>query len=224
MRIRRSTNIDVLALSLLCFCVNAYAEKLEITLTDQSGNSIVDSVVSAYCQSQTDQSSVKSEKTVIIDQVEKEFINHVTPIQIGTAIKFPNHDQIRHHVYSFSPAKNFEIPLYKGVPVDSIFFEQAGVVVLGCNIHDHMSAYIVVVDSPYFAKTDELGRASLSLPVGDYELRFWHRDADEDSKNSKQSIKVMTGLTGKINHQLGIKSTWTSKPAAFSFKNRGRYR
>ena len=216
--------VVVTKVSLLCLSMDISAEILEITLTDQSGNPVVDSVVSAYLQPQTDHDPVKSGKTVIIDQIDKEFINHVTPVQVGTTISFPNHDQIRHHVYSFSSAKNFEIPLYKGVPVEPITFEQAGVVVLGCNIHDQMSAYIVVVNSPFFAKTDEQGQASLSLPTADYELRFWHRDADEQSKNSKQAIKVAVGQTVKINHQLAIESSWTSRPAPFSLRNRGRYR
>ena len=216
--------VVVTKVSLLCLSMDISAEMLEITLTDQSGNPVVDSVVSAYLQHQTDHDPIKSGKTVIIDQIDKEFINHVTPVQAGTTISFPNHDQIRHHVYSFSSAKNFEIPLYKGVPANPITFEQAGVVVLGCNIHDQMSAYIVVVNSPFFAKTDEQGHASLSLPAGDYELRYWHRDADEDRKNSKQAIKVAAGQTVKINHQFAIESSWTSRPAPFSLRNRGRYR
>ncbi len=216
--------VIITAISLTCLSTDIYAEMLEVTLTDQSGNPVVDSAVSAYFQPQTDHDPIKSGKTVIIDQIDKEFINHVTPIQVGTTISFPNHDQIRHHVYSFSSAKNFEIPLYKGVPAKPITFDQAGVVVLGCNIHDQMSAYIVVVDSPFFAKTDEQGHASLSLLAGNYELRFWHRDTDEDSKNSKQTIKVAVGQTVKVNHQLSIKSSWASKPNPFSIRNRGRYR
>ena len=212
------------AFSLSCLSTDIYAEMLEIRLTDQSGDPVSNSVVSAYLRPQTDHAPIKSGKTVIIDQIDKEFINHVTPVQVGTTISFPNHDQIRHHVYSFSSAKNFEIPLYKGIPAEPITFDQPGVVVLGCNIHDQMSAYIVVVDSPYFAKTDARGHASLSLPTGDYELRFWHRDADEDSKNSKLAIKVAAGQTVKINHQLSIKSSWASKPIPFSLRNRGRYR
>jgi plastocyanin len=220
----RGLNLIITVFSLSCLSTDIHAEMVEITLTDPSGNPVVDGVVSAYPQPQIDHVPIESGKSVIIDQIDKEFINHVTPVQVGTTISFPNHDQIRHHVYSFSSAKNFEIPLYKGVPAEPIAFDQAGVVVLGCNIHDQMSAYIVVVDSPYFAKTDEQGYASLSLPMADYELIFWHRDADEDSKNSKQAIKVAVGQTVKINHQLAIKSSWASKPALFSLRNRGRYR
>ena len=162
----RLKNIVIItAISLSCLSTDIYAEKLEVTLTDQSGNPVVDSVVSAYLQSQTGHAPIKSGKTVIIDQVDKEFINHVTPVQTGTKISFPNHDQIRHHVYSFSYAKNFEIPLYKGIPVDPITFDQAGVVVLGCNIHDQMSAYIVVVDSPYFAQTDGLSTTTIYADI-----------------------------------------------------------
>ncbi len=216
--------VVVIKVSLLCLSMDISAEILKITLTDQSSNPVTNAIVSAYLQSPTNTTTTESGKTVIIDQIDKEFINHVTPVQVGSTISFPNHDQIRHHVYSFSSAKNFEIPLYKGVPANPITFDQPGVVVLGCNIHDQMSAYIVVVDSPFFTKTDEQGHASLSLPAGDYELRYWHRDADEDSENSKQVIKVGVGQTVKINHQMSIKSSWASKPTPFSIRNRGRYR
>lgn len=217
-------NVAVLAISLSCLSTNSHAEIVRLTLTDQSGNPVNHGVVSAYLQHIADHLPNKSEKTVIIDQIDKEFINHVTPIQVGTAINFPNYDQIRHHVYSLSAAKNFEIPLYKGTPAELVTFEQAGVVVLGCNIHDQMSAYIVVVDSPYFASTDEQGQASLSLPEGNYELRFWHRDADEQSKNIKLTYKLVAGQNGDINHKLNLKPSWNSKRTSFSIRNRGRYR
>lgn len=216
--------IAILATSLSCLSTAVYAEILELTLIDQSGNPVINGVVSAYLQNKPARPTTKPEKAVIIDQIDKEFINHVTPIQQGTAINFPNHDQIRHHVYSLSAAKNFEIPLYKGIPAEPVIFEHAGIVVLGCNIHDQMSAYIVVVDSPYFATTDKQGHTSLSLPAGDYELKFWHRDADEQSKNSKKSFKVVSGLAGNIKHKLNIKPSWNSTRSPLSIRNRGRYR
>ncbi len=90
-------------------------------------------------------------------------------------MSFPNHDIVRHHVYSFSPPKPFEIKLYVGTPVAPIIFDKPGEVVLGCNIHDHMLAYVYVVDTPYFAKTDASGVATIEeLPAGDYDLQIWH--------------------------------------------------
>jgi plastocyanin len=227
MRMRCSWNIvtiAVLATSLSGLSTDVYAGTLKITLSNQSGDPIINAVISAYPQNKTGNSPIKPKEMVIIDQIDKEFINHVTPIQVGTAINFPNHDQIRHHIYSLSAAKNFEIPLYKGLPAKPIIFDQAGIVVLGCNIHDQMLAYIVVLDSPYFAASNEQGLASLTLPVGDYELKFWHRDADQQSKNNKQAFKLEAGQDRKFNHKLNLKPSWNSKRASFSIRNRGRYR
>ncbi|MBD5802436.1 hypothetical protein AZOA_18640 [Azoarcus sp. Aa7] len=109
------------------------------------------------------------------DQRDKEFVPYVLPVQAGTRVHFPNNDNIRHHVYSFSPAKTFELPLYSGTPTSPVLFDKPGVVILGCNIHDWMVGYIYVSESPHFAKTGADGKATLGgLPGGDYTLRVWH--------------------------------------------------
>ena len=112
-----------------------------------------------------------------MEQKNRAFIPHVLPVQTGTAVRFPNLDDVQHHVYSFSPAKPFQLPLYKGSPPSPVLFEKAGVVTLGCNIHDQMSAYIVVVDTPYFEKTAPNGRAALrDLEPGRYAVHVWTAD------------------------------------------------
>lgn len=99
----------------------------------------------------------------------------MTVIQAGSSIIFPNKDSVRHHVYSFSPAKTFELKLYSGVPSTPVVFDKAGTVVLGCNIHDQMLAFVYVVDTPYFAKTDASGKVKIGdVPNGDYLLKVWH--------------------------------------------------
>ncbi len=114
---------------------------------------------------------------VSIDQINQRFVPRVSVVRTGTVITFPNSDRIRHQVYSFSPAKIFTLKLYAGSPQTPVTFDHAGLVVLGCNIHDKMVAFVGVVDSPYFAKTPESGVATLNLPVGRYRLRAWHPDA-----------------------------------------------
>ena len=110
-----------------------------------------------------------------VEQVDREFVPYVSVIQTGTTVTFPNRDPILHHVYSFSPAKTFEIKLYTGKSPSEILFDKSGVVTLGCNIHDWMIAYIVVVPTPYFGRTDASGVARLrDLPAGSYEVRAWH--------------------------------------------------
>ncbi len=113
--------------------------------------------------------------TGIMDQRNRQFIPHVLPVQRGTAVTFPNSDNMRHHVYSFSPAKRFELKLYSGLPPQPIVFGEAGEVVLGCNIHDQMIGYIYVVDSPFFAATEGRGTARIAaLPPGAYRVEIWH--------------------------------------------------
>ena len=114
---------------------------------------------------------------VVIDQLDKRFVPRVSVVRTGTAITFPNSDRIRHQVYSFSAAKTFSLKLYAGAPQTPVIFDQPGLVVLGCNIHDNMVAFVGVVDSPYFAKTTDSGTASLNVPAGRYRMRAWHPNA-----------------------------------------------
>jgi len=110
-----------------------------------------------------------------IEQKDQEFRPFVTAIQVGSTVKFPNHDTVQHHIYSLSKAKRFEIPLYQAGATESVLFDQPGLISLGCNIHDWMVAYIVVLPTPYFAKTDASGAGILpSLPPGRYRLEIWH--------------------------------------------------
>lgn len=114
-----------------------------------------------------------------IDQRDREFVPAVSAVQVGAAVQFPNSDNIRHHVYSFSEPKVFEIRLYSGRPASPIVFDRPGLVVLGCNIHDHMIAWLYVAPSPYFAVSDTAGEALLQpRAAGRYLLMAWHRDWD----------------------------------------------
>lgn len=111
----------------------------------------------------------------LIDQINKEFVPLVTVVRVGTEVSFPNSDNIRHSIYSFSPAKPFAMKLYSGKQAPPITFDKPGVVVLGCEIHDAMAAWVVVVDTPYFAKTSASGTAALKgLAPGDYHVRVWY--------------------------------------------------
>jgi plastocyanin len=112
---------------------------------------------------------------VVIEQRGTEFIPYVTVVQTGTAVDFPNNDTVRHHVYSFSSPKRFEIKLYAGKPGQPITFDKPGEVVIGCNIHDWMEAYVLVVESPYFGKTGPDGQVRIAnLPAGRYRVQLWH--------------------------------------------------
>jgi len=118
-----------------------------------------------------------------VDQVNRQFVPRINVVQTGTAVRFPNSDNIRHSVYSFSAARVFTLKLYAGKSTDPVVFDKAGLVVLGCNIHDQMVSWLLVVDTPYFAHTDHGGAATLSrLPPGDYTLRTWHEPMTEDEQ------------------------------------------
>jgi plastocyanin len=109
-----------------------------------------------------------------IGQRDRQFTPQLLIVQTGTAVNFPNFDTVRHHVYSFSPIKVIDIKLYSGTPVEPIVFDKPGVATLGCNIHDKMSAHVVVVDTPTFARTDDKGQASFDLPPGEHVVKAWH--------------------------------------------------
>jgi plastocyanin len=109
-----------------------------------------------------------------IDQVDKQFVPKVSVLRTGTTVTFTNSDHIRHQVYSFSPSKTFTLKLYAGSPETPVVFDKPGLVVLGCNIHDTMLAFVGIVDSPYFARTSQSGNVTLNLPAGRYRLRVWH--------------------------------------------------
>jgi plastocyanin len=120
-------------------------------------------------------------RTAVMDQKNRMFIPHILAVQTGTSVRFPNSDDIRHHVYSFSPAKAFQLPLYKGTTANPITFDRAGVVTLGCNIHDQMSAFIVVVDTPYFENASADGHATLrDVQAGRYTVHLWYPDMREE--------------------------------------------
>jgi len=130
----------------------------------------------------------------IMDQHDKEFIPHVLAVAVGTAVSFPNRDNIRHHVYSFSPAKKFELPLYMGTPTTPVVFDKAGAVTLGCNIHDWMVGYIFVVSSPLFGKSGPDGRVRIpDVPSGAWEVRVWHPRLRASTESTGQKIAVDGG-------------------------------
>jgi plastocyanin len=154
------------------------AATIDVQVTDANGAAIQDAVVYAIPASPVPIGHV----VAYMDQKSRAFVPHVLPVETGTWVEFPNSDDIRHQVYSASPAKKFQLPLYSGKPAYPVQFPNPGIVVLGCNIHQQMSAYIVVVDTPYFAKT-EAGRASLrNVGVGQYTLHVWYAGMHEEPK------------------------------------------
>ena len=148
-----------------------WAADLQLQLQDQQGQALADAVVTL----RGPQGVSSGSPVAIMDQVQKQFLPAVLAVRSGTRVSFPNRDDIRHQVYSFSPAKRFELRLYKGTPSEPVLFDQPGLVVLGCNIHDWMLGYIYVTDDPWFAVSDASGQLQITgLPAGRYQVTLWH--------------------------------------------------
>src|SRR5215472_13597103 len=172
-------------------------------VVDAAGKPVADAVVVAVPSDGTLRLQARP-RDGVVDQVNKEFTPRVTAILVGTPVTFPNNDNVRHQVYSFSPAKRFELPLYAGVPAQPVMFDKPGVVVLGCNIHDWMVGYVYVSESPYFAKTGPDGRAVLAdLSPRPYVLRVWHPQLEAPEESTRQSVDASAA------GRLGV--TWTLK-------------
>ena len=148
------------------------AATLTVQLQDEKAKPLPDVVVTLQAM-RTIAAPVASKATIA--QIDKEFSPRVTVVPVGSQVWFPNRDSVRHHVYSFSATKKFDIKLYAGDPPAPVLFDKPGLVVLGCNIHDWMIAYIYVTAAPYFGKTDARGRLVLNdIVPGDYKIGFWH--------------------------------------------------
>ena len=151
----------------------ALADPVTIAVTGAGGTPIEDAVVVLDPLDALAPPS-NTPAVAVVDQIHKTFVPHIAVIRTGTAVSFPNSDRIRHQVYSFSPARTFNLKLYAGAAAPPVVFDHAGLVVLGCNIHDTMAAFVAVVDTPYFGRTDPKGRLRLEAPPGRYRLRVWH--------------------------------------------------
>jgi plastocyanin len=179
----------VLALS-AWHCAQLSAAELQVLVKDHNGKPVVDAVALALPVDPKIASRAQM-PTAAVDQVDKQFVPYVKVVLIGSTIRFPNSDNVRHQVYSFSPAKKFELPLYAGTQAQPIIFDKAGVVVLGCNIHDWMIGYVYVSETPFFAKTDSAGKATITdLPVGEYMVRVWQPNMEGSEQSTVRRIAV----------------------------------
>jgi plastocyanin len=180
------------------------AATLEALVKDESGKPVEDAVVYVAGAAPGGRAAAAT-----MDQVQQEFVPHVLPVEVGTPVNFPNRDNIRHHVYSFSSPKKFELPLYIGTPASPVVFDRPGAVVLGCNIHDWMLGYIFVVPGPAFAKTAADGRARIdNLAVGAHDVRVWHPRLKVATEATTRSVTLADGGPGETVFTIGLKREW----------------
>jgi plastocyanin len=180
----------------------AHASTLTVQVVDQTGVPVQDAVV--YAVPVNGRALASKAAPAVIDQVKRQFVPLVSVVQTGASVSFPNKDNIEHDVYSFSPAKRFELNLYHGVPAKPVVFDKPGLVVMGCNIHDNMVAYLLIVDTSYFAKSDAKGIATLTnLPPDSYRLTVWHfRQSDP---NAQPTQKISANADNSVKFALTLK-------------------
>jgi len=167
----------------------AQAAPVDVRVTDGAGKPLAGAVV--FLESREAREQVRPMSGAEIAQADRQFVPAVSVVTVGTAVNFPNRDTVRHHVYSFSPAKRFEIKLYVGTPAQPVVFDQAGIAVLGCNIHDQMAAWVVIVDTPWHGRSDADGRVLLpAVPPGAYRLRTWHAALPVGAVPADQALRV----------------------------------
>lgn len=180
----------------LCTAALAGAVPLTVTVLDAAGAPLSDAVVSVEVRGIKTRAAPAT--VAELGQRDKRFTPTVLAVQTGTEVSFPNHDTVRHHVYSLSKIKPFELKLYAGTPASTVRFDLAGTAVLGCNIHDTMTAYVRVVDTPYFSRTDSSGHARFELPPGEHRLAIWHPSLPTDTPVPERSLQLGGSTTDLI--------------------------
>jgi plastocyanin len=188
------TIVPCLARALLlvcCFAMPASASSLLVSVLKRDGQPLSGAVITAETESGVPGASPPLR--AIMDQVNLAFVPDVLVVPLHSTVQFPNSDVVGHQVYSFSSARQFQLPLYRGKPYPPVQFDQPGIVTLGCNIHDNMIGYIVVTAAPFYGRSDARGEWQLrDLPAGRYRVRVWH-PLLTDEKELLQSFDTTTG-------------------------------
>lgn len=169
----------------LCQPGNALATTLVVAVHTSDGRSLPGAVVSIRTRGGGDHPGAPVH--AVMDQLNKTFVPQLLVLPPGSSVEFRNNDSVSHEIYSFSPAKKFQLPLYHGKPYPPVLFEHTGLVTLGCNIHDWMLAYVLVTDAPYFGQTDKTGSWSVDLPVHTSVLvSVWHPRMGEGAEPERE--------------------------------------
>ncbi|MDZ7827387.1 MAG: methylamine utilization protein [Gammaproteobacteria bacterium] len=164
--------IPLLVLAWSATCTGA---DLRVQVTDGEGKPLADAVATLESPGDPVAETDPARGRAVLAQRGHRFVPFVLPIRRGTVVEFPNHDDTRHHVYSFSPARTFEIELYRGDPEKTITFDTSGVVAVGCNIHDYMQAFIFVTDASRFGRSGDDGLVVFEdVGSGERVVKVWH--------------------------------------------------
>jgi plastocyanin len=184
---------------------------VSLTITDQKGQPVSDAVISLMPLDAAVPSAAAPTEIPEVVQSNKQFSPFVTVVRIGTTVAFPNRDSIEHYLYSQSAAKAFQFPLYVPGKSEKVTFDKAGVVALGCDIHDTMIAYVVVVDTPWYSRTGNTGIAKIAdVPAGRYRTEIWHPRLEAVDQSE---VTINNGsAVASINRKLELKSSRRTGP------------
>ncbi len=170
----------------------AFAATVQVQVQDGTGKPLPGAAV--FLESAQARSLAKPAPGAEMAQINKQFDPRMLIVPVGTSVVFPNRDTVRHHVYSFSPTKTFELKLYAGTAANPVLFDKTGIAVLGCNIHDNMAAWVVVVETPYYGSSPQTGMVVINnVPAGSYRLRVWHPGLAVGAPAADQALVVGPG-------------------------------
>ena len=177
--------------ALLLGSLPACAADLTVAVRDSTGAAVRNAVVAITPASGAPAAASKLVGPFSVAQKDIQFEPYVLVVPVGAEVSFPNRDKVRHHVYSFSTPKKFELKLYGQEQARTVTFDKPGTVALGCNIHDKMSGFIKVVDTPFAAKTDAQGNVVIrGLPAGAASMKVWHPQQRAPGGEIEQKISV----------------------------------
>lgn len=165
------------------------AIELQVNVYDLQNNPVKDIVV--YLESKDGLSLHKTQKSIEINQLNKSFAPYISVIQVGNKVRFHNQDDITHHIYSPIGDNKFAFKILSGQQQVMEDFSTTGEVAMGCNIHDWMSGHLLIVDTPYFDKTNDNGQTSFVIKdEGNYQLTLWHPQMNEANNEITQTITL----------------------------------
>jgi plastocyanin len=168
----------------------ACAANLDVQVRGSDGAAVPGAVVTVHLVGQATPRP-RPAGPYAIDQQDIQFRPFISTVPVGASVMFMNHDPVRHHVYSFSPAKRFELKLASRQQNQSVLFDKEGIVPLGCNIHDRMIAYIDVVDTPWAKTADANGRVQLrGIPAGAVSITVWHPYLRAPGNNLSRTVAL----------------------------------
>ncbi len=208
----RRTSVTVLTLCAAhLVAAGAFAGSVAVHVKDMGAKPVADVVVLLKPLGDARPARTAAKADATMDQRDLTFVPEVLVVQVGTSVNFPNNDNVKHNVYSFSPAKSFQLPLYVGHVHPPLVFDKPGVVTLGCNIHDSMLGFIYVTDAPWFGKTAAQGTfAFADVPAGSYDLTVWHPRLNEP--RDSLTVRVEVPASGEAVREFMLTKSPTPAP------------